>query len=64
VTVSGHGLGYLDESPIAGRQWRGTSDYFALQVAHYWRAAQIGLVGVDLSPTNTRGRRVASINAA
>jgi len=53
-TLPGHGFGHLDDSPIAGRQWRGTSDYFALQVAHYWRAAQIGLVGLDLVPTNSR----------
>ena len=54
MTMPGHGFGYLDDSPIAGRQWRGTSDYFALQLAHYWRAAQIGLVGVDLIPANRR----------
>jgi len=53
-TLPGHGFGHLDDSPIAGRQWRGTSDYFALQVAHYWRAAQIGLVGLDLVPASSR----------
>ena len=53
TTLPGHGFGYLDDSPIAGRQWRGTSDYYALQLAHYWRAAQIALLGIDLVSTNT-----------
>ena len=64
MTLIGHGFGYLDESPIAGRQWRGTSDYFALQLAYYGRAAQIGLVGIDLVPTNNPPRWVSSKSAA
>ena len=55
MTMPGHGFGYLDDSPVARRQWRGTSDYYALQLAFYGGAAFVALLGVDLILGSKKG---------
>jgi len=58
VTIPARGFGHLDREAFWGRAWSGTSDYYALQLAYYGRAARIRLIGVDLEPRNELEARI------